>query len=281
MQHLFDKHLFERVANIHSEKYNGSMSHLADFLLTDHSIQDLVIACANGGITDAKFHEILVSLFRLNIFDNARKCGFPNEMFMQERLSTVLRSRMMMIVNSDPTMGEISFLMCHTGCCLVVHPQHKDTCKEVSLVKIRKQPTSFSADSVGLHGWECPYCKGSTLTMFKYATIAQWMRNMYADTEQREHLQWYVDNFDDLTTEKIDRVSDILDSRVVQELKGKLARRGAQLCKWDIIFGINLDGAELLKYLSAWPLLVKCFCFPPKVRYVYTYILCVFQLSYI
>ena len=272
---LFSKYLLGRTAGLHRfSRYSGSMTHLADFLLSDPIIRNLTITTAGGGITDAMFYKILVTQFPLPIFSQARQCGFQKGLFLQERLGTAIRIRLMEIVNSDQAFGEVLFLMCASGCCLVVDPRDPSSTTEIQLLGVMRagQPLgSFAAEKIGMNDWCCPHCQGVAICTFKYATISQWIRNMYADPEQRQHLQWYEDNFEELTAEKLDKISDILDSGVMQKLKAELERRGKPLSKWDIIFGINLDGAELLKYLSAWPLLVKCFCFPPKFRYIYIF----------
>lgn len=195
-------------------------------------------------------------------------------------LIRALLRRVMQRAHVDPSFGEVPFLMCFRGCCLVVDPNNPSGCTAIQISCPRGG--DIPEPSCYLHlGWQCPHCEEKRMKVFRYWSVAAKFRAMWSDPKHhllfstyaatmRKALKRVYDALDaglGFTDLEFDEFSDICDGSNFFGVVKELRARGITLNEFDQLIGMNYDGVELVKRISTWPLLFMLYGLGPLYRH--------------
>ena len=168
--------------------------------------------------------------------------------------------------HADPT--DVLFLMCFKGCCLVVDPHNTDGVTAVSVQC--SDGGDIPTNTVFIPDWECPHCGEIRIKIHRYSSIIAKVRALFADDKFAALMKNYAsqlevplarvnaaldagEDFDDIEP---DVFFDVYDGSNFFYLVKEMRSKGIRVTADDLLIAMNYDGVELVKNISAWPVLI-------------------------
>ncbi len=155
----------------------------------------------------------------------------------------------------------ISFVMCASGCELVVDPQNPLSCTVLNL------PDGACSAENYVPGWVCKSCRGTTINKTSFGSLFQFVRNFVIIPAQQDAMSAYAADFRaGKIGSTVNGYSDVFDGLSFKTLRESLEQSGSPLTPFDVIVGHNTDGTEMASNLSGWVSFFKVYNFPPSLR---------------